>query len=284
MAMSKVLVAGLACAVGACALAAVEGNNTAVVVRKAPVVSDNGYQYLCVPVRGFDITGQGNAKSVQLSDIIPAANYEPGTELIVEGNAADGEAQPDGAPTLLVDGTYKCKSGTPNYWVLDGNETDVGTSHVKNGARLWLNVAVVSTQSTGVGLGGLAAAKTAAAEVEYPETIFAGEQVPSLGEGEYLLSVESVIPGTMLACGNNTSEPIDVKTQLIETLQDKDQILRVQEGSDEYCYVVYRERMVNGEKKTLWTVVGQNMNPSGDAVYTIAPGEAFYFYRQPAAQ
>lgn len=281
MAMSKVLVAGLACAVSACALAAVEGNNTAVVVRKAPVVSDNGYQYLCVPVRGFDITGQGNAKSVQLSDIIPAANYEPGTELIVEGNAADGEAQPDGAPTLLVDGTYKCKSGTPNYWVLDGNETDVGTSHVKNGARLWLNVAVVSTQSTGVGLGGLAAAKTAAAEVKYPETIFAGEQV-SLGEDEYLLS--SVTLGTMLACGNNTSEPIDVKTQLIETLQDKDQILRVQEGSDEYCYVVYRNCMIGGKKREFWSVVGQNVNPSGDAVYTIAPGEAFYFYRQPEAQ
>lgn len=282
MAMSKVLVAGLACAVGACALAAVEGNNTAVVVRKAPVVSDNDYQYLCVPVRGFDITGQGKTESVQLSDIIPAANYEPGTELIVEGNAAAGEAQEGSTPALLQDGTYKCKSGTAKYWGQDENETDVGTSHVKNGARLWLKVAVAATSSAGGGLAGLAAAKTAAAEVEYPETIFAGEQVPSLGEGEYLLSAQSVTPGTMLACGNNTSEPIDVKTQLIEELQDKDQVLRVQEGSDEYCYIVCRKRTIGGQERVSWSVVGQNQ--AGDDVYTIAPGEAFYFYRQPTAQ
>lgn len=283
MAMNKALIAGLACAVGVCAFAAVEGNNTAVVIRKAPVVSDNGYQYLCVPVRGFDITGQGLNDSVALGDIIPASAYEVGTELIVEGNV---EASAVGDSGLLVNGTYRVKAGTEPalYWGQDGNETDVGTSHVKNGARLWLKVAVASTQSAGVGLAGLLAAKTTAAEVEYTESIFAGEQVPSLGEGEYLLSAQSVTPGTMLACGNNTSEPIDIKTQLIEELQDKDQVLRVQEGSDEYCYIVCRKRTLGGQERVSWSVVGQNVNPSGDAVYTIAPGEAFYFYRQPAAQ
>lgn len=281
MTLNKAFVAGLACAVGVCAFAAVEGNNTAVVVRKAPVVSDNGYQYLCVPVRGFDITGQGKTESVQLSDIIPAADYEPGTELIVEGNAAAGEAQEGSTPALLQDGTYKCKSGTPKYWGQDENETDVGTSHVKNGARLWLKVAVAATSSAGGGLTGLVAAKTAASEVEYPETTFAGEQV-TLAEGKKLLSDVSIEPGKMIACGNNTAEPIDIKTQLIEELQDKDQVLRVQEGSDEYCYIVCRKRTIGGQERVSWSVVGQNQ--AGDDVYTIAPGEAFYFYRQPTAQ
>ncbi len=283
MAMNKALIAGLACAVGVCAFAAVEGNNTAVVIRKAPVVSDNGYQYLCVPVRGFDITGQGLNDSVALGDIIPASAYEVGTELIVEENV---EASAVGDSGLLVNGTYRVKAGTEPalYWGQDASETDYGAALVKNAARLWLKVAVTPVTPANGGLAGLRAAKQAATATDatYPETIFAGEGVPTLAEGQYLLT--SVTPGTMLACGNNTSEPIDIKTQLIEELQDKDQVLRVQEGSDEYCYVVYRKRTIGGQERESWSVVGQNVNPSGDAVYTIAPGEAFYFYRQPAAQ
>ena len=65
--MKKLLVAAFACMLGISAIAAVEGNNTAVVIRKKPVVSDNGYQYLCLPVRGFDITG---------AEILDPAAYE----------------------------------------------------------------------------------------------------------------------------------------------------------------------------------------------------------------
>lgn len=286
MAMNKALIAGLACAVGVCAFAAVEGNNTAVVIRKAPVVSDNGYQYLCVPVRGFDITGQGLNDSVALGDIIPASAYEVGTELIVEGNV---EASAVGDSGLLVNGTYRVKAGTAPalYWGQDASETDYGTALVKNAARLWLKVHMeAATPAASGGLAAMLAAKRAATTTQatdYPETIFAGEQV-TLAEGKKLLSDVSIESGKMIACGNNTAEPIDIKTQLIEELQDKDQVLRVQEGSDEYCYVVYRKRTIGGQERVSWSVVGQNVNPSGDAVYTIAPGEAFYFYRQPTAQ
>ena len=75
MTLNKAFVASVACVVGVCAFAAVEGNKTAVVVRKAEVVSDNGYQFLCVPVLGFDITGQGPVASVAWGDIFPASAY-----------------------------------------------------------------------------------------------------------------------------------------------------------------------------------------------------------------
>lgn len=281
MTLSKAFVAGLACAVGVCAFAAVEGNNTAVVIRKAPVVSDNGYQFLCVPVRGFDITGQGQAEAVALGDIIPASAYAAGTELIVEGNAESSEVGDTG---LLANGNYKCTAGTSgNTWTLAGSGDDVSASLVKNAARLWLKVAVTPVTPANGGLTGLLAAKQAATATDatYPETIFAGEGVPTLAEDQYLLT--SVTPGTMLACGNNTSEPIDIRTQLVAELQDRDQILRVQEGSDEYCYIIPRVRTINGQKQVRWQVAGQ-LSATEDATFQIAPGEAFYFYRQPAAQ
>lgn len=282
MTLSKAFIAGLVCAVGAYTFAAVEGNNTAVVIRKAPVVSDNGYQYLCVPVRGFDITGQGRTEAVPLSDVIPASAYEGGTELIVEGNANDEETQEG----LLGNGAYKCTEGeSGNYWTSDSGTDDVGASLVKNNARLWLKVAVPTTTTVSGGLSGLLAAQKAAADTVavYPETIFAGEGVPPLQDGQYLLSAEDLIPGQMLACGNNTSEPINIKTQLIETFQDKDQILRVQKGSDEYCYIISLVRVKDGDRQMAWQVAGQ-LSVSDDATFTIEPGEAFYFYRQPAAQ
>lgn len=281
MTLNKAFVASVACVVGVCAFAAVEGNNTAVVVRKAAVVSDNGYQFLCVPVRGFDITGQGQVESVALGDIIPASAYAVGTELIVEGNIAASEVGDTG---LLANGTYTCAAGTNgNTWTQTGSDADVSTSLVKNAARLWLNVAVIPVTPSNGGLAGLLAAKQAATTTDatYPETVFAGEGVPTLAEGEYLLT--SVTPGTMLACGNNTSEPIDIRKQLIAEFQDKDQILRVQEGSDEYCYIIPRVRVINGETQMRWQVAGQ-LSASDEATFIIAPGEAFYFYRQPAAQ
>lgn len=294
--MKRLLVAAFACLLGfGTAWAAVEGNNTAVVIRKAPVVSDNGYQFLCVPVRGFDITGQGKAKGLPLNDVIPPTTEGfavRGVELVIEGNddTAEGYAA-NGTYELATVGdatVWQIKSGTATAILAD--DADL----VANGARIWLKTSTPSGSSSeeaqmdailaSRGLAAASSTNVAAETATAPDTIFAGEQVSSLKEGEYLLSAESVTPGTMLACGNNTSEPINVKTQLIETLQDKDQVLRVQEGSDEYCYIVCRKRTLGGLERVSWSVVGQNVNPSGDAVYTIAPGEAFYFYRQPTAQ
>ena len=77
--MKRLLVAAFACLLGfGTAWAAVEGNNTAVVVRKAPVVSKTDYQFIGLPVRGFDITGQGKSQTLPLADVLPPASYPAG--------------------------------------------------------------------------------------------------------------------------------------------------------------------------------------------------------------
>lgn len=296
--MKKLLVAAFACMLGISAIAAVEGNNTAVVIRKKPVVSDNGYQYLCLPVCGFDITGQGGANALPLNDVIPPSTpgFTAGTiELIVEGNLT-GEG-------YVGNGTYALVNvdGTNQWQASEGTDatTSISDQDLVNGARIWLKVTPQTTTETvtngttssnmdsllgSLGLAAKApAANTATAEptaTAMPETIFAGEQV-TLKEGEKLLSNVTIESGKMIACGNNTAEPIDIRTQLLDSFQNRDQILRVQEGSDEYCYIFYNDVVIdgNGTKAQFWDTVGQNADPTKDETYMIAPGEAFYFFR-----
>ena len=279
--MKRLLVAAFACLLGfGTAWAAVEGNNTAVVIRKAPVVSDNGYQFLCVPVRGFDITGQGKAKGLPLNDVIPPTTEGftvGGVELVIEGN--------DTAEGYAANGTYELATGgDANVWqIKTGTATTVLADDADlfaNGARIWLKTSTPSGSSAeeaqmdailaSLGLAAASSTNVAAETATAPDTIFAGEQV-TLAEGKKFLADAAIVPGQMLACGNNTSEPIDVRTGLIDKPQRYDQVLRVQEGSDEYCYLYYTG--------SAWGVNGTNQDASADATFTIQPGEAFYFYR-----
>lgn len=281
--MKRLLVAAFACLLGfGSAWAAVEGNNTAVVIRKAPVVSDNGYQFLCVPVRGFDITGQGKAKGLPLNDVIPPTTEGftvGGVELVIEENEkAEGYAD---------NGTYKlATAGDTNVWQVNaGTETTVLANDadlVANGARIWLKTSTPSGSSSeeaqmdailaSLGLAAASSTNVAAEAATAPDTIFAGEQVTLAADKKFLADA-TIVPGQMLACGNNTSEPIDVRTDLIDYPQRYDQVLRVQEGSDEYCYLFYTG--------SVWDVNGVNQDARVNATFTIQPGEAFYFYRQP---
>lgn len=281
--MKRLLVAAFACLLGfGTAWAAVEGNNTAVVIRKAPVVSDNGYQFLCVPVRGFDITGQGKAKGLPLNDVIPPTTEGftvGGVELVIEGNEeAEGYA---------ANGTYElATAGDTNVWqVKAGTAITVladDANLIANGARIWLKTSTPSGSSAeeaqmnailaSLGIAVPSSTAVAAETATVPDTIFAGEQV-TLAEGKKFLADATIVPGQMLACGNNTSGPIDVRTGLIDNPQRYDQVLRVQEGSDEYCYLFYTG--------SVWDVNGVNQDARVDATFTIQPGEAFYFYRQP---
>ncbi len=281
--MKRLLVAALACLLGfGTAWAAVEGNNTAVVIRKAPVVSDNGYQFLCVPVRGFDITGQGKSKGLPLNDVIPPTTdgFTAGSvELVIEGN--------DKAEGYAVNGTYELATGgdTTVWQIKSGTATAIladDADLVANGARIWLKTSTPSGSSSeeaqmdailaSLGFAAASSTNVAAETATAPDTIFAGEQV-TLAEGKKFLADAAIVPGQMLACGNNTSEPIDVRRGLIDNPQRYDQVLRVQEGSDEYCYLYYTG--------SAWGVNGTNQDASADATFTIQPGEAFYFYRQP---
>ena len=70
----KATLATLACllTVGFLSAAEVAGNNTAVVIRKNVVKSDNDYQFLCVPVDGLSIDGTAK-NTVKLSTVLPPA-------------------------------------------------------------------------------------------------------------------------------------------------------------------------------------------------------------------
>lgn len=281
MTLNKAFVAGLACAVGVCAFAAVEGNNTAVVIRKAAVVSSTGWQYLAVPVCGFDITGQGTVKGVPLADVLPPSLYGAGTQLIVEGNeTADG---------YLANKTYALGtvSDAP-AWVLDN--TDVGAQRIAANARVWVQIPEdQATNDVANDLFGVAAATPAAATAP-AETIFAGEQN----------DVEFLVPDTvsgMVAFGNSSSETVGIAhknaegtveeatgtTQLVQNPQAGDQLLRIGNQQRDYIYYIYR---VTSAGTGYWfcTVAADKFASQNLVIepYKIEPGEAFYYYRASA--
>lgn len=285
MTLSKAFVAGLVCAVGVCAFAAVEGNNTAVVIRKDAVTSSTGWQYLAVPVRGFDITGQGQVKGVALADVLPPAMYEAGTELIVENNDENNEL----GDTYLDDGNYKL--GTVSdlpAWVLNG--ANIGTQLIAANARVWLKLPEDQVANDALaGLLGIASA-TPAAVTTPTETIFAGEQN----------DVEFLVPDTvsgMVAFGNSSSETVGIAhknaegtveeatgtTHLIQTPQAGDQLLRIGNQQRDYIYYIYR---VTSAGTGYWfcTVAADKFASQNLFIepYKIEPGEAFYYYRASA--
>lgn len=274
--MKRLLVAAFACLLGfGTAWAAVEGNNTAVVIRKAPVVSKTGYQFLCVPVRGFDITGQGKVEGLPLNDVIPPATegFVAGTTtLLVEGNSVG-----DGYDGYVGDGAYKLSTVDGALrWVAQsgGDTTDVGTGMVAHAARLWLNVsgpladqaqqdALQNALQAAFAKKGLALAPAAATETaSASETIFAGEQ--EAASGALITDPKDGVK----AYGNATSAPIDIRTTaFIETPTVGDQVLRIKEGERDY-------RVVKYYGTANWRGMGFK---AVDADFLIQPGEAFYF-------
>ena len=150
---------------GAVIAAGVPGNNTAVIIRKAPVESDTGYQFLCVPVRGFDITGQGRAKGVPLNDVLPPTTLSAQATLMVQANGEGGDGS-------VAQGTYNIVN---NAWALQGGSqtgdgTSVGEQALNNGALIWL--AANGAAATGP----FATASNAVTDT--PVTFFCGEPVP----------------------------------------------------------------------------------------------------------
>lgn len=275
MTLNKAFVAGLACAVGVCAFAAVEGNNTAVVIRKDAVVSTEGWQYLAVPVRGFDITGQGKVDGVPLQDVLPASMYQNGTQLMVEGNAEAGtEGYVSNGTYTLTDGAWSGDSGAIGATLL-----------LKVAARVWLKVPVASNTTDDLfAMAGVASATTASDAATAPtETIFAGEQ----NTVAYLIPDE--VTG-MTAFGNVSSETVafpvqalstmytsdSSTTQLVQSPQLGDQLLRLGNNRKTYIYYVYVPQV--GNTPARW-VTATNFANLGIAPNKIAPGEAFYYYR-----
>lgn len=87
--MNKItlMLAGL-CLCGAAMAVAVDGSNTAVVIKKAQVKSATGnYQLLVVPVKGYDIAaGDDTAEAITLSSMFPANANSGKTVIVVQAN------------------------------------------------------------------------------------------------------------------------------------------------------------------------------------------------------
>ena len=250
--------------------------NTAVVIRKTPVESADGFQFLCVPVRGFDITGQGTGAGVPLDDILPPAELPEGAELTVEANLIGTPLDAEGTADLLADGTYKIVDGK---WTSSTAQSQYGTKLLKCGARLWLKVNAATAPNELDALlaaMGLATVTTTAAEPT-PETIFCGEQ--NVVEGA--LVPDDVASG-MTAFGNTTDKVVDV-TEVCANPQDYDEILRILDGGKEYQYLEYWDRA--GVKAWVYygpTGITELPEDKSEWIRAIAPGEAFYYYRRAA--
>lgn len=260
---------------GAAIAAGVPGNNTAVIIRKAPVESDTGYQFLCLPVRGFDITGQGQTKGVPLNDVLPPTTegFSESTTLTIQGNSEE-EGYAANTSWRLTKGSDGALAWTPN----DGDST--GEDLVQNKAYLWLNAKGVTFTIPGIAVATETSERPA-------ETIFCGEQHT---QTEKIVAYSGDMNG-MLMFGNNTSEPVDIYD--VADLQNGDQLLRVQAGSSSYLTYIYYN---DGQGIDKWEVYRENghaviprdKTTDGTSVTdeerTIAPGEAFYYYRAASAQ
>lgn len=281
--MKKVVAVFAGVAVAGLALAAdVTTANTAVVIRKAAVESDTGYQFLCVPVRGFDITGQGSADGVPLNDVLPpdTPGFSEKTTLTIEGNSTEsGYAANTTWALRTVGGSEGSLTWVPT--TSGGAAGMDGTALLQNGAKLWLNAQGISFSFPSAS----SASDEETGTATPSETVFCGEQV--------VTTTKLIVPEAgMLAYGNNTSEPKDIFE--IADLRSGDQLLRVQDGSSEYrTYIYYND----GKGMNKWVLYRTNggseilpLTEEGTEAdvtqeeRTIAPGEAFYFYRVASAQ
>lgn len=274
--MKKVVAVFAGVAVAGLALAAeVTTANTAVVVRKAPVESADGYQFLCVPVRGFDITGQGKGLGVPLNDVLPPANFDVGAQLQIKGNSTVATLGTEDTAELVQDGAYivmqEQGEGGAKFWGRAGSNagssdsSSVGEDLLRGGAFLWLNasnpMAIFFAQDTIA-----------------PVTTFCGER-NTLAEGETLVPADT--SSGMVAYGNDTDTAVDVTAVCAEP-RDGDEILRIKDGGKEYQYLEY----MNSRGQSGWYYFGTNgkvkiPETQGEWIRTIAAGEAFYYYRRP---
>ncbi len=129
MKKSMLTLVGCVLAAGSVMAAEVTGNNIAVVIQKDAVVSNNFYQFLIVPVKGFDITGNNNAQSLTLAEILPPAAYTTGTK-VYEANVQ--------SPTIYTVQDEVWMDGTT-----PANDTPIGA-----GTILWMLTDTTDVAST----------------------------------------------------------------------------------------------------------------------------------------
>ncbi len=258
--------------------AEVTGGNVAVVVQRASVPSASGYQLLCVPVKGLDITGSTSTVALTLDQVLPPEAYG-----VKPADASDISATGQcrvtvfGSETIEAKITAKTADGGSTYtyaWTAEDGTTAKGSTELACGTVLWFyNPADISlTQAAGGGaFAGLASASLLASDESSTKTqvTFCGQQ-----NGDQT----SIAPeGTMVLkkIGNETSEAIPL-SQLFNdsTCLKGTQVFRIAKSGDAN-YTIY------AKKTSSWTKYHPNGGLTANFNMTtemLQPGEAVYYY------
>lgn len=220
-------------AVGSLVAAEVEGNNTAVVVQKAPVSSSNGYQFICVPVDGLDITGAGNA-TIALAAFLPPASY-PERTVVFPADSTGAASSTSYQVKTTSDGT--------NYWALSSGTDDIGSSvKFEGGKVLWINVTTSDTT-----------------------TVFCGEE-----REIQPLSITRSSAAQMVAGSNDSSSSCSINAVLGTTTPVAgDEFYRLQSGSSNYQHIVYTGSAWISDGSTI-DATDTTTFPAGEAFFYFA--------------
>ena len=267
----KATLATLACllTVGFLSAASVEGNNTAVVIRKNVVKSDNGYQFLCVPVNPLKIDGStvnadGSIPRIKLSTFLPPATLSGGTKITYSEDVVSETGIVTQTCTYTV---VTPNDGTPAYWAVNASDNTMGFEpadpELLGGTIFWLHDAVSFQSMAAFFNSAPADAKT----VDKP-IVFCGQ--------DRELTVTAATSGAVTPMSNDSSVAIKLGAFRLpnNTMPGHlDQILTIKAGSSEYN--IYR--YLDG----IWYGSGANNDCSE---VEIAPGEAFYYYKSNSQQ
>lgn len=233
--------------------ASVDGNNTAVVIRRDNVAAASGHQLLCVPVAPFDITGASTEEAeIPLSDLLPPALYD-GCKVTLDSNTSSAK-------------TYEVSNGA---WGLVSNQnSSEGAPSVKPGTVLWFY-----NPKDAVSTGTNTEAVTAATEGD--PVIFCGQEKTTNAQPQATAGIASI--------GNATTAPVtlaalfgqaaDVTRNGVTVGQAGDQMYRIEvRGDVNYTYYFH-----NGHAWYKIAADGQ-MAKANLADVEIASGEALYYH------
>lgn len=236
-------------AVGSLVAAEVAGNNTAVVIQKSPVVSATKYQFICVPVNGLDITG-GGSTDVSIVDLLPPASYDANTKVYKTDSTGAIGTTPD---FQLVEESVTVDevTTTTKVWMDADNNTLTSESTagiLTGGTVLWVNTSTYTSE-------------------DLSNTVFCGEERTS---SDTAVAYGDFTSGKMTQVTNSASEALPISTLITGSFVTGDEILRLQNGTNNYQHFVYNTA------KGSWRTPGSITVTTSDAL-TIPAGEAFYF-------
>ncbi len=235
--------------------ASVDGNNTAVVVRRANTPSASGYQLICVPVKPFDVTGTqpDGEGTIALSELLPPATY---TGFKVTLNPTGSST------TYFSDGTA---------WTAQGDndaaaEAATGVT-VKTGEVLWLFKGADAKDQVEANVAPLA-------DETLAPIVFCGEENKDLAT--------PTANGQLAAIGNALSETKTLADIFTGTYAKGAQISHIAtlHDTDYTVYRYYGEGAKGGWKK--FDKTGIHSLEGGLASVQLLPGEAVYYYLKEA--